>query len=82
MEPMSKIDDLIKQYCPNGVEYKELGDILDYEQPTRYIVKSARYDSNADTPVLTAGQTFILGYTFEKDGIYKASKDNPVINYI
>lgn len=79
MEPMSKIDDLIKQYCPNGVEYKELGDILDYEQPTRYIVKSARYDSNADTPVLTAGQTFILGYTFEKDGIYKASKDNPVI---
>lgn len=76
---MSKIDDLIKQYCPNGVEYKELGDILDYEQPTRYIVKSARYDSNADTPVLTAGQTFILGYTFEKDGIYKASKDNPVI---
>lgn len=76
---MSKIDDLIKQYCPNGVEYKELGDILDYEQPTRYIVKSARYDSNADTPVLTAGQTFILGYTFEKDGIYKASKKNPVI---
>ena len=76
---MSKIDDLIKQYCPNGVEYKELGDILDYEQPTRYIVKSARYDSNADTPVLTAGQTFILGYTFEKDGIYKASKENPVI---
>lgn len=76
---MSKIDDLIKQYCPNGVEYKELGDILDYEQPTRYIVKSARYDSNGDTPVLTAGQTFILGYTFEKDGIYKASKENPVI---
>lgn len=76
---MSKIDDLIKQYCPNGVEYKELGDILDYEQPTRYIVKSARYDSNADTPVLTAGQIFILGYTFEKDGIYKASKKNPVI---
>lgn len=76
---MSKIDDLIKQYCPNGVEYKELGDILDYEQPTRYIVKSARYDSNADTPVLTAGQTFILGYTFEKDDIYKASKENPVI---
>lgn len=24
---MSKIDDLIKQYCPNGVKYKELGNI-------------------------------------------------------
>ena len=24
---MSKLDDLIKEYCPNGVEYKPLGDI-------------------------------------------------------
>ena len=24
---MSKLDDLIKQYCPDGVEYKRLGDI-------------------------------------------------------
>ena len=26
---MSKIDDLIKQYCPNGVEWKRLGDVCD-----------------------------------------------------
>ena len=26
---MSKIDDLIKQYCPNGVEYKELGEVCE-----------------------------------------------------
>ena len=24
---MSKIEDLIKQYCPSGVEYKELGEL-------------------------------------------------------
>lgn len=30
-------------------------------------------------PVLTAGQSFILGYTDEKDGIYEADKDKPVI---
>ena len=24
---MSKLDDLLKQYCPDGVEYKRLGDI-------------------------------------------------------
>ena len=24
---MSKLDDLLKQYCPNGVEYKKLGDV-------------------------------------------------------
>jgi len=25
---MSKIDELIAQYCPNGVEYKELGEVV------------------------------------------------------
>jgi len=24
---MSKIDELIAQYCPNGVEYKKLGEL-------------------------------------------------------
>ena len=75
---MSKIEELISKYCPNGVESVPLGDLLDYEQPTRYIVKSTRYRDNG-TPVLTAGQTFVLGYTSETDGIFKASTDNPVI---
>ena len=57
----------------------QLGDLLDYEQPTQYIVSSTDYDDTYDTPVLTAGQTFILGYTNETKGIYKASKSNPVI---
>ena len=30
-------------------------------------------------PVLTAGQTFVLGYTNETQGIYEASKGKPVI---
>ena len=38
-----------------------------------------KYDDSFETPVLTAGQSFILGYTNEKNGIFKASKDNPVI---
>lgn len=48
----------------------ELGDLLFYEQPTRYIVKSEDYDDSYKTPVLTAGKSFILGYTKETDGIY------------
>ena len=60
-------------------EPRELGKILKYEQPTKYIVKSTEYDDNYNTPVLTAGQSFILGYTDEDDGIKHASKDNPVI---
>lgn len=56
-----------------------LGSLLDYEQPTKYIVKSTEYDDSYPTPVLTAGQSFILGYTNETEGIYHASKDYPVI---
>lgn len=76
---MSKLKELIEKFCPNGVEYQKLDDILDYEQPTQYIVKSTEYDDSYNTPVLTAGQTFILGYTNEEDGIYKADKDSPTI---
>ena len=69
---MSKLKELIDKFCPNGVKYQKLDDILDYEQPTQYIVKSTEYDDSYNTPVLTAGQTFILGYTNEEYGIYKA----------
>lgn len=77
-DKMNKIDELIAQYCQDGVEYKALGELLDYEQPSKYIVKSTKYEKNG-IPVLTAGKTFILGYTAEREGIYIADKDNPVI---
>ena len=48
----------------------ELGEIFDYVQPTPYIVKTAIYDDNYKTPVLTAGKSFILGYTNENFGLY------------
>lgn len=76
---MSKIDDLIVELCPDGVEFRELSDILDYEQPGKYIVKSTRYNDEFATPVLTAGQSFILGYTDETEGLYPASTEQPVI---
>ena len=75
----SKLEELIAKLCPNGVEYKKIGDVADYEQPTKYIVKSTKYNNSFATPVLTAGQSFILGYTDELDNIYLASKDDPVI---
>lgn len=57
---------------------KRLKDILDYEQPTKYIVDSQNYSEDFMTPVLTAGKSFILGYTDETGGVFEASK-NPVI---
>jgi type I restriction enzyme S subunit len=58
-------------------EEKKLGECLDYIQPTKYLVSSTEYDNLYTTPVLTAGKTFILGYTNETSGIFN---DNlPVI---
>ena len=76
---MNKIEEMVRVLCPDGVPYLPLGEILGYEQPGKYIVRSTNYSDDYDTPVLTAGQTFILGYTDETDGVYQASKDNPVI---
>jgi restriction endonuclease S subunit len=53
----------------NWIEYS-LEDLLLYEQPTPYIVESTEYSDNYQTPVLTAGKSFIIGYTNETFGIY------------
>ena len=53
------------------VDSMKIKDFIDYEQPNEYIVESDRYSSKYSTPVLTAGQSFILGYTNESKGIYK-----------
>ncbi len=58
-------------------ERVKLVDVLDYEQPTKYIVETENYDNTYQTPVLTAGKSFVLGYTNEKEGIY--SDNLPVI---
>ncbi|HFI0216518.1 TPA: restriction endonuclease subunit S [Streptococcus suis] len=76
---MTKIEKMIAELCPNGVEWQELGEVLDYEQPTKYIVNSKDYNEEYPIPVLTAGQTFILGYTNETEGVYAASKEKPII---
>ena len=75
---MECIKDMINRLCPNGVKRIKLADCLEYEQPTKYQVSSKDYLDNG-TPVLTAGQTFILGYTDETNGVYHASKEQPVI---
>ena len=53
---------------------KKLGEVLLYEQPTKYIVKSTKYNDDYEAPVLTAGKSFILGKTAEKSGIFPNSK--------
>jgi type I restriction enzyme S subunit len=58
------------QNIPSSWIIAKLEDLLNYIQPTNYIVKSTEYDDSYKTPVLTAGKTFILGYTNETEGIF------------
>lgn len=76
---MSRIDELNQEFCPAGVKFEELGKLLAYEQPTKYLVDSTAYSDSYATPVLTAGQTFVLGRTDETNGIYPAWAASPVI---
>ena len=55
---------------PIGWTVCSLEDIVDYEQPTAYIVNSTSYNNGYPIPVLTAGKSFIIGYTNEVKGIY------------
>ena len=55
---------------PKGWAMCSLEDIIEYEQPTDYIVSSTNYDDSYLTPVLTAGKSFIIGYTDEEEGLY------------
>ncbi len=76
---MHKIERLLQTLAPKGVEFRKLGEVLEYDQPNKYCVTGKEFDKSYPTPILTAGKTFILGYTNEKDNIYQASKSSPVI---
>ena len=53
-----------------GLNY-QICDLLDYEQPTKYVVTDTEYsEDRSKTPVLTANKAFILGYTDESFGVY------------
>lgn len=52
-------------------EALQIKDILEYEQPTKYLVSNTNYSPDSSfTPVLTANKAFVLGYTDEGFGIY------------
>jgi type I restriction enzyme S subunit len=55
---------------PKGWTVCALEEIIDYEQPQAYIVQSTDYKAQYKIPVLTAGKSFIIGYTNESEGVF------------
>ena len=56
----------VHKELPNGWTKAIFEDLLDYIQPTKFIVESTEYDDKYKTPVLTAGKSFIIGHTNER----------------
>jgi type I restriction enzyme S subunit len=67
MEKEKQIEKLPKDW-----NIKQFEDFLDYIQPTPFIVESTEYSDDYKIPVLTAGKSFIKGYTNEIDGIFNS----------
>jgi type I restriction enzyme S subunit len=63
-------------HIPEGWFEDSLGNLLNYEQPYKYTVDSTEYNDKSGIPVLTAGKSFLLGYTNEVHNVYK---NTPVI---
>ena len=61
---------MVKHNLPKNWEVKTLGECLTYEQPTKYIVKNTQYSDEYEIPVLTAGKSFLLGYTNDTENIF------------
>ena len=66
---VTSCDNAHYEQVPDGWCVCTLEDIVDYEQPQAYIVHSTDYSDSYKIPVLTAGKSFIIGYTNELDGI-------------
>ncbi len=62
---------MFKQVLNNENTLVRIKDVLNYEQPNKYLVTSTDYSPDSSlNPVLTANKAFILGYTDELFGVY------------
>ena len=67
IKPKIRFDNNYPEWAVVKVE-----DIIDYERPDKYIVKSDIY-CGFGVPVLTANKSFILGFTDESEGVYEGT---------
>ena len=65
---MSRLVELIKELCPNGVDYKKIDEILKTVSAPRKLMRK-EYQSIGKFPIVDQGQEFIVGYTDDIDAI-------------
>ena len=83
---MSKLDELIKELCPNGVEYKELGEVcITVTSPVK--LKKTDYKIQGKIPIIDQGEEYIAGYTdlneyLSKDEYILFGDHSEIIKYV
>ena len=63
---MSKLDDLIKQYCPDGAEYKRLGDVGTFRRGGNFQKKDM---TSSGVPCIHYGQIYVYYGLFSSSTI-------------
>ena len=63
---MSKLDDLLKQYCPDGVEYKRLGDVGTFRRGGNFQKKDM---TSSGVPCIHYGQIYVYYGLFSSSTI-------------
>lgn len=63
---MSKLEELIKEYCPNGVEYKTIEELFQEKTISSIIpsfkVKRNDYKDTGEYPIISQEEEYISGY--------------------
>ena len=83
---MSRLDELIKELCPNGVEYKELGEVcITVTSPVK--LKKTDYKIQGKIPIIDQGEEYIAGYTdlneyLSKDEYILFGDHSEIIKYV
>lgn len=67
---MSKIDDLIRQYCPKGVEYKELGEVCEFKRGKNL---SKEVKGLGNIPIILYGELYTTYGNYIKEIVSKTS---------
>lgn len=62
---MSRVDELIAELCPDGVEYARIGELFEVV-PTPRGVKRNVYADGSLIPIIDQGQGLIVGYTNDR----------------
>lgn len=70
---MSKLQELIQRLCPNGVEYKKLGEVCEVVIAPKKLNKKDYQDTGL-YPIIDQGKSMIVGYTDNEEVLLPAKE--------